>query len=152
MTLWSVVGYTEEQATKALKMLDLEPDYQYEYSDTVAQGMVISQSVGSDEQVPRGTTVTLVISNGPAPSDTQDDAISVTNGSDGVWKCDASLETPQGYNGQQVRTTLVQDGVGEATIFEGTTTPSRLVCSKCRGHQVFQPAQHTCICLMTMEM
>lgn len=122
VTLWSVVGYTEEQATKALKMLDLEPDYQYEYSDTVAQGMVISQSVGSDEQVPRGTTVTLVISNGPAPSDTQDDAISVTNGSDGVWKCDASLETPQGYNGQQVRITLVQDGVGEATIFEGTTT------------------------------
>ena len=122
VTLWSVVGYTEEQATKALKMLDLEPDYQYEYSDTVAQGMVISQSVGSDEQVPRGTTVTLVISNGPAPSDTQDDAISVTNGSDGVWKCDASLETPQGYNGQQVRITLIQDGVGEATIFEGTTT------------------------------
>ena len=122
VTLWSVVGYTEEQATKALKMLDLEPDYQYEYSDTVAQGMVISQSVGSDEQVPRGTTVTLVISNGPAPSDAQDDAISVTNGSDGVWKCDASLETPQGYNGQQVRITLVQDGVGEATIFEGTTT------------------------------
>ena len=122
VTLWSVVGYTEEQATKALKMLDLEPDYQYEYSDTVAQGMVISQSVGSDEQVPRGTTVTLVISNGPAPSDTQDDTISVTNGSDGVWKCDASLETPQGYNGQQVRITLVQDGVGEATIFEGTTT------------------------------
>ena len=100
-------------------MLDLEPDYQYEYSDTVAQGMVISQSVGSDEQVPRGTTVTLVISNGPAPSDTQDDAISVTNGSDGVWKCDASLETPQGYNGQQVRITLIQDGVGEATDLRG---------------------------------
>ena len=46
----------------------------------------------------------------------------MTNGSDGVWKCDASLETPQGYNGQQVRIMLVQDGVGEATIFEGTTT------------------------------
>lgn len=122
VTLWSVVGYTEEQATKALKMLDLEPDYQYEYSDTVAQGMVISQSVGTDEQVQRGTTVTLVISNGPAPADAGEDTISVTNGSDGAWKCDASLETPDGYNGQQVRITLVQDGAGEATIFEGTTT------------------------------
>ena len=122
VSLWSVVGYTEEQATKALKMLDLEPDYQYEYSDTVAQGMVISQSVGPDEEIRRGTTVTLVISNGPAPADAQDGTISVTNGTDGVWKCDANLETPEGYNGQQVRITLVQDGNGESTIFEGTTT------------------------------
>lgn len=121
VTLWDVRGYTEEQATKALVMLDLVPDYQYEYSSEISKGMVISQSVGSNEPVRRGTTVTLVISNGPAPAG-MEQPVDISNGDHGTWMCDASLEAPNGYNGEAVRITLVQEGSGESTIFEGTTS------------------------------
>ena len=40
----------------------------YDYSDTVAQGIVISQSVDGGKKVDAGTTVNLVISNGPEPA------------------------------------------------------------------------------------
>lgn len=40
----------------------------YEYSDSVAQGIVISQSVDGGKKVSAGTTVDLVISNGPEPA------------------------------------------------------------------------------------
>ncbi len=50
-----------------------------------------------------------------------------TAGAAGAWRCDASLETPVGYADQPVRITLLQDGVGETTVFEGTTAfPYRL--------------------------
>ena len=39
----------------------------------------------------------------------------------GTWRCNASLDSPAGYNGQPVRITLKQNGT-ETTVFEGTTT------------------------------
>ena len=120
VTLWDLYGYTQERAVEALTMLDLIPAYEYETSDTVAQGLVIRQSVAANEQVARGTTVTLTLSSGPS-SAVQDDVINIQNGAEGTWQCNASLEKPTGFNGQQVRVTLVQNGV-ESTIFEGDTT------------------------------
>jgi Serine/threonine protein kinase len=43
----------------------------YEASDTVAKGLIISQSLDPEgEQVPRGTKVNFVVSNGPSPKTT----------------------------------------------------------------------------------
>ena len=137
--LWSLTGYTQERAEEALDMLGLVGEYQYAPSDTIAQGMIVSQSPDSSEQIARGSTVTLVISTGPSTSADQaataaeDSTIEVQSGEDGTWKCDAQLVEPAGYNGQKVRITLVQNGV-ESTIFEGTTTfPYRLTVQGASG-------------------
>ena len=137
--LWSLTGYTQERAEEALDMLGLVGEYQYAPSDTIAQGMIVSQSPDSSEQIARGSTVTLVISTGPSTSADQaavaaeDSTIEVQSGEDGTWKCDAQLVEPAGYNGQNVRITLVQNGV-ESTIFEGTTTfPYRLTVQGASG-------------------
>lgn len=115
--LWSLVGFTKERATEALEMLELVPNYEYESSSEIAEGMIISQSAQPGEDVARGSAVTLVVSTGPSADG--EDSITVNNGENGVWKCNASLKQPDGYSGQQVRITLVQEGVGESTIFEG---------------------------------
>ena len=143
--LWSLTGYTRERAQEALDMLDLVGDFQEGPSDTIAPGMIVSQTPPSTEQIPRGSTVTLIVSTGPsasasAPENTAENSQSasqetvvVQNGTAGTWKCDAQLVEPAGYNGQSVRITLVQNGV-ESTIFEGTTTfPYRLTVQGASG-------------------
>lgn len=131
--LWDLYGYTKDRATEALSMLDLVPDYQYEASSTVGVGLVTRMSVEPNEQIPRGSTVTLYISEGPnyeAPAEegqgsasgsaSQGDIV-VDNGTSGAWECDASLVEPAGYTGQNIRVTLVQNGV-ESTIYEGAAS------------------------------
>jgi hypothetical protein len=55
-----------------------------------------------------------------------DDDIEILDNGGSGWQCDASLQQPNGYNGQPVRITLSQNGT-ETTVFEGTTTfPYRL--------------------------
>lgn len=139
--LWSLTGYTQERAEEALDMLGLIGDYQYAPSDTIAQGLIVSQSPDASEQIPRGGTVTIVISTGPDTSGTaaqsvagsEDGVVQIQNGADGIWKCDAQLVEPSGYSGQAVRITLVQNGV-ESTIFEGTTSfPYRLTVQGASG-------------------
>ena len=140
--LWSLTGYTQERAEEALDMLGLIGDYQYAPSDTIAQGLIVSQTPDASEQIPRGGTVTLVISTGPDTSgasvqtaaDTQQGAVQIqNNGADGIWQCDAQLVEPAGYSGQTVRISLVQNGV-ESTIYEGTTSfPYRLTVQGASG-------------------
>ena len=122
--LWSLTGYTKDRATEALEMLELVPNYEYQPSSDVAEGLVISQSADPNTDIARGSTVTLVISSGPNGEDTttSSDPITTDNGDGTVWKCNASLNEPEGYSGQNVRITLVQDGSGESTIFEGQTS------------------------------
>ncbi|MCD7832992.1 MAG: protein kinase [Lachnospiraceae bacterium] len=130
-TLWNLTGYTVERAEEALEMLGLTAAYAYESSDTISAGMVTRTSAeDTDNQVPKGSTVTLYISTGPDTSSDDDnitieDSSSTTSSSDmttsGTWMCNASLTAPSGYTGQPVRITLYQNGT-ETTIFEGTTT------------------------------
>lgn len=138
--LWSLTGYTQERAQEALDMLGLVGDFQYGSSDTIAQGLIVSQSPDASEQIPKGSTVTLVISTGPSSGEqtepdadnTAEDTIVVQNAS-GTWKCDAQLVEPAGYNGQDVRITLVQNGT-ESTIFEGAASfPYRLTVQGAAG-------------------
>lgn len=126
---WSLVGYTKERADEALAMMGLVGDYQYAPSNTIAEGMIVSQSPDPSQEIAQGSTVTLVVSTGPDTSGTSDDvqgtsadnAVQIQNNGQGIWKCDAQLGTPAGYTGQSVRITLVQNGV-ESTIFEGSAS------------------------------
>ncbi len=145
VTLWDLTGYTLERAQEALQMLGLTADYEYESSDTIAEGYITRTSADeSNGEVRSGGTVTLYISTGfsgtaaSSPSaDSQtgeaengneganitiiNDGGNTSTVSSGVWQCDASLTVPAGYTGQAVRITLEQNGL-ERIVFEGNTT------------------------------
>ncbi len=62
-----VRGISESAASSSLKASKLSlGEVTHEHSDSVEKGLVISQSVGSGNQVNEGTTVDLVVSDGPA--------------------------------------------------------------------------------------
>jgi serine/threonine-protein kinase len=62
-----VTGRTVEKARKALRNAKLVPgDPTFAFSETVAEGSVISQTP-ADGQAPQGSTVELVVSKGPPP-------------------------------------------------------------------------------------
>ena len=60
-----VVGKTEAEATTLLTGAGLVPKIERKDSDTVAAGMVISQSPADGVRVDKGSTITIVVSNGP---------------------------------------------------------------------------------------
>lgn len=95
------------------------PVFTYEASREVNKGFVIRQDPAAGTEVPEGTVVTFVVSTGP-PTEA-DAAVSIENSSGSVWECNASLDAPAGYNGQNVRIDLVQDGVTK-TIYTGQVT------------------------------
>ena len=62
-----VVNKSEKEARDALGGAGLAVDTSSSYSESVAQGNVISQSVAKDTTVPKGTIVTIEISAGKKP-------------------------------------------------------------------------------------
>lgn len=64
-----VLGMTKKNAISALEKAGLKGKVSLEYSDT-KKGEVISQSVNSGEEVDEGTTITIVVSDGPEPTPT----------------------------------------------------------------------------------
>ena len=62
-----VEGKTLAEAEKALKKAKLKADSSREYSSSVEEGKVISQSIASGKTVDKNTTVKLVISLGKEP-------------------------------------------------------------------------------------
>ena len=60
----NVVGQTRSQATTTINNAGLYVTVQEQSSDTVASGVVISQSPGSGEKVAKDSTITLVVSTG----------------------------------------------------------------------------------------
>jgi eukaryotic-like serine/threonine-protein kinase len=61
----NVVGLSEGEAGSLLTGADLQVSVTEEFSGTVPEGDVISQSPDGDEVVPVGSTVTIVVSKGP---------------------------------------------------------------------------------------
>lgn len=61
----NLVGTTSSGASAQLAALGLSVTQTQQYSDTVAVGQVISQSVPSGSSVPRGSTIGIVVSEGP---------------------------------------------------------------------------------------
>ena len=66
VTVPSVVGETESSASAALRNSGFGVSVGYDYSSTVAEGVVISQSVTGTAD--KGTTVTITVSAGKDPS------------------------------------------------------------------------------------
>jgi serine/threonine-protein kinase len=103
VTVPSVTGLTQEKATSDLQNEGLQIKAESAYSDTVAEGKVISQSPTSGKIVPPGTTITITVSIGPEQKSysfnktysAPDDAVSATYsvvGSDGVTYDDGTVD------------------------------------------------------------
>ena len=60
--------YTEAAAQSALDNLGAETHVEYEYSNDVAEGLVIRSSIGYGEPLPENEPVTLYVSKGPDPA------------------------------------------------------------------------------------
>ena len=65
VTVPSVLGASKDKASSKLTGAGLKVNVKEAYSDSVAAGKVISQSIASGKTVPAGTTVTITISMGP---------------------------------------------------------------------------------------
>ena len=68
MSVPSVKGLSKNDAVNKLKSAGLNYSFVYKYNSSVEKGKVISQSISAGSEVSAGTTVTLTISNGKAPS------------------------------------------------------------------------------------
>lgn len=62
-----VTGKSNSAAVSKLKAKKLKVNISYAYSDTVAKGKVISQSIKAGKKVKKGTNIRIVISNGKRP-------------------------------------------------------------------------------------
>ncbi len=61
-----LVGKTQDDAVNALTVAGLKADVKQQSSDTVPSGKVISSDPAANTQVPKGSTVTVNVSSGPA--------------------------------------------------------------------------------------
>ncbi len=66
VSISSYVGLTSDQAQSELTAAGLVVNQNFSYSDTVATGTVISQVPDGSAPVPSGSTITIVVSEGPA--------------------------------------------------------------------------------------
>ena len=64
VSVTNVVGMTEAKATSSLKSAGFTVTVQYDYSDTVDQGNVISQSPAASAQASAGDDITITVSQG----------------------------------------------------------------------------------------
>ena len=72
-TVPNVVGQQDEDAQNAIKSAGLNVGtVTYDYNDSVPKGQVVSQSVDGGKKVAAGTSVGLVVSNGPKPDERVD--------------------------------------------------------------------------------
>ena len=62
----NVVGMERDQAADALGAAGFKVEVKEEFSAEIAQGKVISQSPTPGQKVPKGSTVTITVSKGPA--------------------------------------------------------------------------------------
>jgi beta-lactam-binding protein with PASTA domain len=68
----TVTGRAEAAATKAIRDAGFEPRVRREFSDSVREGRVVSQSPDPGQKFERGSRVTIVVSKGPAPVEVPD--------------------------------------------------------------------------------
>lgn len=106
VTIPSLAGQTEATAKQSLESLGLSYKTVQGYSESMAEGEVISTNPAAGKQVSTGTTVTLTINSKSAKPST------------GRYVMDGTLSKPSGYAGGTVKMELVQDGK-TTTIYEG---------------------------------
>ena len=107
VTVPSVSGYSQEEATRILEGMGLEVTTTTASSSRVDIGEVINQSPVSGTKVDVGSTVTLVINEEDAAAEPttepQDGATTVT------WSCNKSLNKPENYDGGVIRLEVIQN-------------------------------------------
>lgn len=110
VTIPDVKGKTEAEASSAITDLKLGIYVDYQWSDTVAQGTVISYSPTG--KTTEGTTVTIVVSRGKDPSSnvTMENLVSITESAATQW-----LEA----NGLivNVKTSVTTDATKDGIVF-----------------------------------
>jgi serine/threonine-protein kinase len=99
----NVVGQTASAATTALRNLGFNPNPRYQDSDA-PQGQVIQQNPTPGSTEPKGTSVTIYISNGPPQ---------------------VSVPDVVGYTSQQAEQTLQSAGFQVVQQFASVTDPSQ---------------------------
>lgn len=62
-----VVGYSLNAANKAIMKEGLSTDIQYDYSDEVAEGVIIRQYPDGGAKAPEGSSITIYVSKGKMP-------------------------------------------------------------------------------------
>ncbi len=102
----SVVGYNESSARSTLSNAGLGVSVNYQDSDSVTKGNVISQSISAGTSVAKGTTVTITVSNGS----------SVTM---------ASVPDVVGYGESSARSALLNAGLDVDVDYEYSSSTER---------------------------
>jgi len=128
----NVTGKYKDDAVTMLTNYGLYVYVTNESSDTVEEGLVISQNLKEGSSVQTGSAITITVSSGPEGQG--QDAITIdpdqtgTDSSDQAqttgqskWMCNAQLNAPPSFIGGDVRITLVQNGI-ETTVYEGAGT------------------------------
>ena len=119
----NVKGLSKSEATSKLKSAGLNYSFVYKYSDSVAKGNVISQSISAGSEVSSGTTITVTISNGKMPNKNTSNGGSCDNvlffiqdGDTGVQVLNA---TKQAYPQFKITATFV-DSCSNGDSFSGS--------------------------------
>lgn len=127
-TVPNVIGWTQEDAEAALRDagLQVSSEQKVENPRTVGYGEVFDQGPVGGEEVEKGTTVVLYISNEEMAqqeaqnSENTENTENAENTSSDAWVTeDQPLQKPDNYEGGNVRLTLKQDS-GETVIMEGS--------------------------------
>lgn len=107
----NVVGLLKNDALTVLgKFIDIDV-IEVENSDTPG-GEVMSQSIEAGTYVDPDMPVTITISKEEEPAPAAEPAVAA----DGTWKSRDTLNTPDGYQGGDVRLELVQEVGGQQTV------------------------------------
>jgi len=62
-----VMGFSLNAANKSIMSKGLETEILYDFSDDVAEGVIMAQNPEGDAKTPEGSTVTITVSKGPRP-------------------------------------------------------------------------------------
>ncbi|MDO4295361.1 MAG: Stk1 family PASTA domain-containing Ser/Thr kinase [bacterium] len=116
----NLLGMTEENAAAALEAVKLvKGTVTKEYSETIAQGLVITQNINPNSEVEEGQEVNLTISQGPSPRHYKyvasiDDTCnlkSVFGPSSSSSSMQVEIRLKQRVNGEDVYTVLMEPRV-----------------------------------------
>lgn len=127
VTVPSVVGESASSARETLEALGLTVSITEDVSSTYSAGTVMSQSIDAGTTVGTNSTIHLVVSAGagdPEVSGGSTPGSDTTTGGDAnnaahSYACNVELTAPSGYNGENVKLVVEQDGV-TTTVLDGT--------------------------------
>ena len=118
-TVPNMTGITYAAAQSELGAIQLQISDSQQYSDTVPQGIIVSQTVVSGTQVPRGSTVGVVVSLGPHTALVPDlTGQSIQQAQSALAQVGLSIATVYGPNGNVI--IILQDPAPGATVTYGS--------------------------------